>query len=114
MIKVIALLKKRDDISKSQLIEYYENNHAPLIRSLTDHIAGYTRNYVDPASSIISEGVSSLDFDIVTEFLFEDKIAYQAAMADFTTPEAAQRIATDEENIFDRSMTRFFIVEPYE
>lgn len=114
MLKVIALLKKRDGISKSELITYYENNHVPLICSLTNHIASYKRNYVDLEGSIFYENVSSLDFDIVTEFLFKDRAAYDAALADFTYPEAAQRIATDEENIFDRSMTRFFIVEEYE
>lgn len=114
MLKVIALLKKRDDITKSEMITYYENNHVPLIRSLTNHIVSYKRNYVDLEGSIFYENVSSLDFDVITEFLFKDREAYNASLADFTNPDAAQRIAADEENIFDRSMTRFFIVEEYE
>jgi len=42
---------------------------------------------------------------------FPDRRAYLAAMAAFTLPANAERIARDEENLFDRSRTRFFEVD---
>lgn len=110
MIKVIALLKMREGMGASEFIDYYENQHAPLIRSLTRHLLGYKRNYVNLEGSIFSDGAGPLDFDVITEFLFKDNAAYEAAMGDFSAEDAARKIAEDEENVFDRSMTRFFRV----
>src|ERR1700737_2293658 len=48
-------------------------------------------------------GAPPLDFDVVTEIWYPDRQAYTAAMAAFTLPANAERIARDEENVFDRS-----------
>jgi hypothetical protein len=45
--KVIALLKKRDGLSRADFIAYYEAHHAPLILSLFPQITGYRRNFAD-------------------------------------------------------------------
>ena len=34
MIKAIALLARRTDLTRAEFVEYYENNHSKLIRSL--------------------------------------------------------------------------------
>ena len=47
--------------------------------------------------------------DVVTELWFEDEAGFAAAMAAFTDPVNAARIARDEENVFDRSKTMFFV-----
>jgi hypothetical protein len=46
---------------------------------------------------------------VVTELWFEDQTAFSAAMEAFTDPVNAARIARDEENVFDRSRTMFFV-----
>ena len=51
------------------------------------------------------------DFDVVTELYYADQAAFAAAMSAFTAPDNAARIASDEENLFDRSKTRFYVVE---
>ncbi len=46
---------------------------------------------------------------MVTELWFDDQAAFDAAMVAFTAPANAARIAQDEENVFDRGKTMFFV-----
>lgn len=109
--KSIALLTKKAGLTREQFIEYYENRHAPLILALTPGIKAYRRNFIDWSGAFESTGPSTTDFDCITEVWFEDRAAYEAAMAVLTGPDVAKRIADDEENVFDRSKTRMFVVD---
>jgi hypothetical protein len=48
VIKVMAFLVKRGDVSMSELIEHYENHHVPLILSLGPAPRAYRRNFIQP------------------------------------------------------------------
>jgi hypothetical protein len=111
VIKTIAFLRRRPDLTREAFIEYYETRHAPLIRRIAPQICDYRRNFLIEAGSIVVPGLAPLDFDVVTEIWYADRAAYEAAMAAFTEPANAERIARDEENLFDRTRTRFFEVE---
>jgi uncharacterized protein (TIGR02118 family) len=111
MVKTIAFLKKKAGLSREAFIEYYETRHVPLILEIAPQISEYRRNFLIEHGAIIASGAPPLDFDVVTELCYPDREAYAAAMAAFTLPENAQRIARDEENVFDRSRTRFFEVD---
>jgi len=112
MVEVIALLRKRADLSRDQFIDYYENNHAPLIKELTPEIIGYERLFLrDDASAIVAPGMPYPDFDVVTRISFADEAGYVQAMERYAQPDIAERIAADEENVFDRRFTRFFRVD---
>lgn len=110
MFKCIALLKKRSDLSRDELINYYENNHAPLIKSLFPGILQYRRNFLDLDGAFLSKA-ATIDFDVITEIWFENRAAYDVFIAENARPDVARRIAEDEENVFDRSATRMFVVE---
>lgn len=109
--KSIALLKRKDGLSRQEFIDYYENNHAPLIVSLTPGLKAYHRNFVDWNGAFPAADGTEINFDSVTEIWFEDRAAYDAAVAVWTRPDVAQTIADDEENVFDRSKTRMFVVD---
>jgi hypothetical protein len=111
MVKTIAFLKRKAGLSREAFIDYYETRHVPLILSIAPHICEYRRNFLIEAGAIVMPGAAALDFDVVTEIWYPDREAYTAAMAAFTLPANAERIARDEENVFDRSRTRFFEVE---
>lgn len=111
MFKSIALLRKKPGLTREALIDYYETRHAPLIHSLFDEILDYRRNYVDLAGAFIMDGAGPIDFDVVTEICFADRAAYERFVAKAAEPAIARRIAEDEENVFDRSATRMFIVD---
>lgn len=108
-IKAIAMLARRPDLTDAEFIRYYEEHHAPLILSIAPQIRDYRRNYLHRAGAILAAGARPPEFDVVTELWFDDEAAFAAAMAAFTDPTNAARIARDEENVFDRSRTMFFV-----
>jgi uncharacterized protein (TIGR02118 family) len=108
-IKVIAMLKCKPGLAHDAFVEYYETRHAPLIMSIAPQIRDYRRNYLQREGAILAPGAVTPEFDVVTELWFEDRMAFDAAMERFTNPENAARIARDEENVFDRSKTMFFV-----
>lgn len=111
MIKTIAFLKRKAGLSREAFIRYYETRHAPLILSIAPQVCDYRRNFLIEAGAIVAPGAATPDFDVVTELWYPDEAAFAAAMAAFTDPVNAQRIAADEENVFDRAYTRFYTVE---
>lgn len=111
MFEVVALLKKKPDMPREDFIRYYEERHAPLILEVQPNIQSYSRRYVDLTDALIFDGAGSPDFDVITTIRFADRAAYESAMAVFTDPAVAARIAEDEENFLDRSRTRFFHVD---
>lgn len=113
MLKTIALLKCKPGLSREAFIAYYETRHAPLIRELTPGIVEYRRNYVERGTVFPSSMAEALEFDSVTEICYADRTAYERAMAVATRPDVAARIAADEENVFDRSKTRYFVTETH-
>lgn len=111
MIKAIALLKARSDLSRAEFIRYYETRHVPLMRSILPETLEYRRNYIQLEGAFIYPGTSAPDFDVITEMWYANRASYDRMMAIATRPEVAQRIAADEENFLDRSRTRMFLVE---
>jgi uncharacterized protein (TIGR02118 family) len=113
MIKTIALLKAKPGLTRAEFIHYYETKHAPLILAIAPQICDYRRNFLVTEGAIIAAGAAPRDFDVVTELWYPDAAAFAAAMAAFTDPVNARRIAQDEENVFDRAYTRFYTVEEH-
>jgi hypothetical protein len=111
MIKTIAFLKRKAGMSQAAFEDYYETRHAPLILSIAPQVSEYRRNFLRSEGAIVMPGLAALDFDVVTELWYADEAAYAAALAAFTDPVNAQRIAADEENVFDRAYTRFYVVD---
>ncbi|HMT43912.1 MAG TPA: EthD domain-containing protein [Chakrabartia sp.] len=108
--KVIALLKKRDGLSRAEFIAYYETHHAPLILSLFPQITGYRRNFADFDGAYVYPNAAAFDFDCVTEISFARRPDYDAFGALAATPEVADQISADEKHFLDQSYTRMFLV----
>ena len=111
MIKTIAFLKCKAGLTREEFVRRYETQHAPLILSIAPQVCEYRRNFLLPEGAITAPGASKVDFDVVTELWYADQAAFEAAMAAFTSPGNAARIAADEEQVFDRAYTRFYVVE---
>ena len=110
-VEVVALLARRADLSFAAFVDYYETRHAPLILSIAPEIVRYERSFLRRDEAIVVPGAADPDFDVVTRISFADEAGYARAMARMAEPETAKRIADDEENVFDRSRTRFYRVE---
>lgn len=114
MFKVMALLTRKAGMPQADFVDYYETRHSKLIWSLFPWIVEYRRNFIDPEGAIIFPAATLPDFDVVTELWFQDRAGYERMIAAHHDPAVGGAIAADEENCFDRSKTRFFIVEEAE
>ena len=113
MFKVIALLTRKPGMPQADFVDYYENQHSMLIWSLFPWIVEYRRNFIDMTGAILGSAASKPDFDVVTELWFQDRAGYER-MISAHDGDAGRLVAADEENCFDRSKTRLFIVEESE
>ena len=74
MLKLIAPISAKPDISREAFIKHCETSHAPLVKKLLPMIAEYRRSFV------CRQGEGSLQapapgFDVLTELWFEDQAA---------------------------------------
>lgn len=113
MYKSIALLKCKPGLTREQFIDYYENHHVPLIRSLLPEVCGYRRNFIRHDTAIGAPDAPVPAFDVITEIWYADQAAYESAMARHARPEIGSRINADEENFLDRSQTVMFVVDEH-
>lgn len=115
MYKLIALLKRKPGMTPEAFKDYYENRHSRFSDVLKGgKVVRYFRRYFThlphPASGLSGEP----EFDAMFEMWFEDEDQFKAAMALFTDTPLGNALIEDEENLFDRSKIRHFIVEEHE
>jgi ketosteroid isomerase-like protein len=111
MFKCIALLKRKDGLSREAFIDYYETRHAPLIRRLLPGIIDYRRNFIELDGAFLYPAAAPIDFDVITEIRLADRAAYDRFIARASEPDIARLIAEDEENLFDRDSIRMVVVD---
>ena len=110
MIKVFGFLTKREGMQMRDFIEYYENNHVPLICSLAPTPRIYKRRHLVRDDESTKQG-GVVDFDVMTELEFPDPDAFLAWMAQLSAPNAGAQVAADEARFLDRSRTRAYVVD---
>jgi hypothetical protein len=113
MLKILAFLSKRADLETRAFIEYYEKNHVPLICSLAPTPMVYKRNHLVRDHELNRRQDETIDFDVVTELVFPDRVAYLAWGAAVGTGTAGEQVAADEARFLDRSRTRAYVIEEY-
>ena len=59
MIKTIAFLKRKAELSREAFIRYYETRHAPLILSIAPQICDYRRNFLIEEGAIVAPGITA-------------------------------------------------------
>ena len=73
MIKIVALIKRRPDLTLDEFREYYAQRHAPLFRrvippDVSDAITHYVQNHAVPLGTAGTDA----PYDCVTEIGFDD------------------------------------------
>ena len=106
MIKLIALIRKKNNVSEKEFKDYYENIHAPLITKIFPSLKGYTRNYL--LESNLLHGEFSLEpkthyssYNVITELSFDDEdelmmLALDAGAEDVKTVEDGFEVITSD------------------
>lgn len=107
-VTVITLLKRRDGMSKTDFIAYYEDHHRRIGEQvLAGRATRYVRRYLHP----LDGADQACDADVVMEIDFADTAARDACFAALAEPGVAEMIAEDEARLFDRSRIRTFTVD---
>lgn len=115
-MKVLCFMKKKPGLGRDEFIRYYEENHAPLIARLLPYYSDYRRNYLAENPTYKLDHIDDTDdsgpeFDVVTEWSFENREMYNKLLAAMGDPQVGETIARDEANFLDRSSIRVFVVE---
>ncbi len=119
MLRMILTIRKRDDLSREEFIDYYENKHTALVGGLLPPTAAlYRRHYLlddDPTSLRIAEARgedSSLpEIAAITEAAFENRDDAEAFLDVFFTQEILEQILADENNFIAPDGVRWRVVE---
>jgi len=112
MLKMIALLKKRAGMSRAEFRAYYEGHHVPLIFGQQGpNMLEYRRNYL---TGEMINGAEDMPFDVISEFVYADRAAFDRAFERMMTPEATRTREEDEAKLFDIPAIRVFMVETCE
>lgn len=105
MVKIIALIKRRADLSRSEFRRHYEEIHAPLALRHLDQMSAYVRNHV---SGELVGGPAG--FDCLSEFWYVDQAALKRLLA-YLESDAAEPILRDELSFMSKAENVFFPVE---
>ena len=111
MHKLIALISAKPDISRADFINYYERNHAPLVKSLLPMIAEYRRNYL--FNDLVPNSAHEPDYDVLTELLFDSDESLAAFWERLMEPEVRRLIQQDEQHFLQSDKTRMIGVQEY-
>lgn len=118
MIKLVALLRKREDITREQFIDHYENSHVPLImRYFEPYVVEYTRTYLDHDHPLSfcgtydrSAAFSGQTYDVVTTQVFRNQQDLDDFYRAAAQPGVGEAIAADERRFLDQSASQVLIM----
>ena len=122
MIKVVIFMKKKETLSREQLIDYYENSHVPLImKHMGEYFLDYRRsfpNWDDPVSFSSSFNFPDqlrpeAEFDVVTEIWVKDRATLNEMFAVAGDPVLAKMIEADANQFRIQSSVRMCLTEEY-
>lgn len=99
MIKMVALLKRRPDLTLEEFCAYYEQRHAPLfLRAIPADVAEAIKYYRQ--NHAVRVGHADPAYDCVTEFKFEN-LAGLRVWSMWYRGEGGRTLRDDEENFMD-------------
>ena len=120
---ILIFTSRRPDLSPDDYKSHYETKHVPLLQSIGGPVfpKSYTRRYVERSATQSTDGVhypatavlgptEDFEYDCVTELVFVDEAAFNTFMGLAGQPDAAARIARDEEDFLDRAKTKAVVV----
>jgi len=105
MIKTIALINRKEGISREEFARHYEEVHAPLALKYLKSIRHYARNHI--VSALVE---AKLPFDCVSQFWFET-IEDAMKVQEFSQSEEGQVLRDDEVTFLDNDKTLSFLVD---
>jgi hypothetical protein len=118
-VKMLAVIRRRPDLSKAEFYDYWLNRHGPLATRMIKELGGY--RYVQSHTSnedlglvlASSRGQIGQAYDGVTEVWFRSREALVKALATPAGAQANLRLARDETNFIDLPRSSYFLTTEY-
>lgn len=104
MVKVVALLKRKNGTTFEEFSRYWRERHAPLVLETLPSLRRYVQNH----ALRLSKGEPP--FDGVAEIWLDDLQSWRD-MVEFMKTEGGKVIREDEEQFLDRGKILFLIVD---
>lgn len=102
MIRTIAFIARRADLTRARFRAHYEERHAPLARPHMGGLVHYVRNHVGDTTE--------LGFDVISEFGYESRSAFEQIVARIASP-AGDAVREDELRFMDKPVNTYFAAE---
>src|SRR5262245_23883284 len=119
MVKLVYILRRRDDVSAADFSRYWLESHGPLVRSFAEAIKA--RRYVQshtidtPLNTELVKSRGMADYyDGITEVWWDSLDDLVAATSTPEGAEAGRRLAEDEATFIDLSRSTIFMTEEHE
>jgi hypothetical protein len=119
MIKQIVFLKKRDDLSMEDFMDYYENQHSQLSKKMgapppMPNAQRYVRRYVKPEANPLTGEVIHPGYDCIMEIWWNTREDFEAAMKAIGNPEFLEARKADELKLFASNSNPVITVEEFD
>lgn len=117
MIKMVALFRFKQGLSREEGTRYYETRHVTLIcELLPGFFLDYRRSYPEPGTMFYPNHMEGAPpapppFDVMTELWLESREKFDEMSAKMADPAIGPRVAEDEAQFFDRSAMVMFLVD---
>ena len=117
MLKQLVFLKKRDDMTMEEFMDYYENHHSQLSKKMgkAATIAGaqrYVRRYLKPEeNTVVGETVES-GYDCIMEIWWNSRKEFEATQKFIAS--RVEFIKEDEAKLFSTHHHPVCTVEEYD
>ncbi len=109
-IKFVMPLYRKDGMTTEAFRDYYEQHHRKIgEKYLKGFVTRYVRRYAQPLAQATSD-----DFDVLLEMWFPNEETYLKCMQHLQNPEIAEEIRIDEEQLFDRSRKRGYLLTEFQ
>ena len=111
MIKIVALIKRKPDLTFEQFSDYYFHRHAKLCWDLAPpEVADQVVLYSQSHARALGGGPVSAPFDCVTEIGFVDEDGLRAWNEWYLGPDGAE-LRADEANFMDVSQRVLIVTD---
>lgn len=110
MVKMIAMVKKKEGLTIEEFAQYWYHKHAPLARNLVpESVAAGWRKYLQNYAVSLN-GETHAPYDGVAELYFADMTAFWR-WNDWYFSDDGKVLRDDEDNFMNRSQTVVIIAE---
>lgn len=114
MIKVVALIKRRADLTRDEFSDYYEHRHAPLFhRVIPPAVSSAIIRYVQNHVVTLGRGNANTPYDCVTEIGFSDLAGFRL-WSDWYLGRDGHVLREDERNFMDVDKRVVIVTEEHD